>query len=72
MKNKTINLSVWMFFKAVPAALLVVYYGMCAWNGYDPVIRYLHAACLTLAGASGDRFLMQRSTISLMSLRKKI
>lgn len=51
MKNKTINLSVWMFFKAVPAALLVVYYGMCAWNGYDPVIRYLHAICLTLAGA---------------------
>lgn len=51
MKNKTINLSVWMFFKAVPAALLLVYYGMCAWNGYDPVIRYLHAACLTLAGA---------------------
>lgn len=51
MKNKTINLSVWMFFKAIPAALLVVYYGMCAWNGYDPIIRYLHAACLTLAGA---------------------
>ena len=51
MKNKTINLSAWMFFKAIPAALLVVYYGMCAWNGYDPVIRYLHAACLTLAGA---------------------
>ena len=40
-----------MFFKAIPAALLVVYYGMCAWNGYDPIIRYLHAACLTLAGA---------------------
>ena len=51
MKNKTINLSAWMFFKAIPAALLVVYYGMCAWNGYNPVIRYLHAACLTLAGA---------------------
>ena len=51
MKNKTINLSVWMFFKAIPAALLVVYYGMCAWNGYDPIIRYLHAACLTLAVA---------------------
>lgn len=51
MKNKTINLCVWMFFKAVPAALLVVYYGLCAWNGYDPVIRYLHAACLVLAGA---------------------
>ena len=51
MKNKTINLSAWMFFKAIPAALLVVYYGMCAWNGYDPIIRYLHAACLTLAGA---------------------
>lgn len=51
MKNKTINLCVWMFFKAVPAALLVVYYGLCAWDGYDPVIRYLHAACLVLAGA---------------------
>lgn len=51
MKNKTINLSAWMFFKAVPAALLLVYYCMCAWNGYDPVIRYFHAACLTMAGA---------------------
>jgi uncharacterized membrane protein len=51
MKNKTINLSVWMFFKAVPAALLLVYYCMCTWNGYDPVIRYFHAACLTMAGA---------------------
>ena len=40
-----------MFFKAVPAALLLVYYCMCTWNGYDPVIRYFHAACLTMAGA---------------------
>ena len=51
MKNKTINLSAWMFFKAVPAALLLVYYCMCTWKGYDPVIRYFHAACLTMAGA---------------------
>ena len=51
MKNKTINLSAWMFFKIVPAALLLVYYCMCTWNGYDPVIRYFHAACLTMAGA---------------------
>lgn len=51
MKNKTINLSAWMFFKAVPAALLLVYYCMCTWNGYDPVICYFHAACLTMAGA---------------------
>lgn len=50
MKNKTINLSAWMFFKVVPAALLLAYYWMCTWNGYDPVIRYLHAACLTMAG----------------------
>ncbi len=50
MKNKTINLSVWMFFKAIPAVLLLVYYGLCTWNGYDPIIRYLHAACLVLAG----------------------
>lgn len=48
--KKQINLSVWMFFKAAPAVLLLIYYGMCAWNGYDPVIRYLHAACLVLAG----------------------
>lgn len=50
MKNKTINLSAWMFFKAIPAVLLLVYYGLCTWNGYDSIIRYLHAACLTLAG----------------------
>jgi len=51
MKTKTINLSAWMFFKAVPAALLLVYYWMCTWNGYDPVLRYLHAAALTVAAA---------------------
>lgn len=50
MKSKAINLSVWMFFKVVPAALLLAYYWLCTWNGYDPVIRYLHAACLTMAG----------------------
>lgn len=50
MKNKTINLSAWMFFKVVPAALLLVYYWMCTWNGYEPVIRYLHASCLPMAG----------------------
>lgn len=50
MKTKTINLSAWMFFKAVPAALLLAYYAMCTWNGYDPVLRYLHAVCLVLAG----------------------
>ena len=52
MKNKTINLSAWMFFKAIPAVLLLVYYGLCTWNGYDPIIRYLHAACLVLAAVS--------------------
>lgn len=51
MKNKTINLSVWMFFKAVPAALLLAYYWMCTWDGYNPVFRYFHAAALTVAGA---------------------
>ncbi len=30
MKNKTINLSAWMFFKAIPAVLLLV----CIWIVY--------------------------------------
>lgn len=51
MKNKTINLSVWMFLKAVPAALLLLYYWMCTVEGYNPVFRYIHAATLVLAGA---------------------
>lgn len=50
MKNKTINLSVWMFLKAVPAALLLLYYWMCTVEGYNPVFRYIHAATLVLAG----------------------
>ena len=50
MKNKPISLSVWMFLKAVPAALLVFYYGMCTWDGYDPTLRYLQAVSLVLAG----------------------
>lgn len=51
MKNKTINLSVWMFLKAVPAALLLLYYWMCTIEGYDPVLRYFHAVTLVLSGA---------------------
>ena len=43
MKNKSINLSVWMFLKAVPAVLLFIYYSMCTWDGYDPTLRYLQA-----------------------------
>lgn len=50
MKNKPINLSVWMFSKVVPAALLFFYYGMCSWDGYDPTLRYLQAVSLVLAG----------------------
>ena len=50
MKNKPINLSVWMFSKVIPAALLFLYYGMCSWDGYDPTLRYLQAVSLVLAG----------------------
>ena len=50
MKSKPVNLSVWMFLKAVPAALLL-YYWMCTVEGYDPVFRYFHASTLVLAGA---------------------
>ena len=51
MKNKTINLSVWMFLKAIPAALLLIYYWMCTIEGYNPVLRYIHAVTLVKAGA---------------------
>ena len=51
MKNKPISLSVWMFLKAVPAALLVFYYGMCTWDGYDPTLRYL---CLLYTSDAAD------------------
>ena len=51
MKSKPVNLSVWMFLKAVPAALLLLYYWMCTVEGYDPVFRYLHASTLVLAGS---------------------
>lgn len=50
MKSKTVNLSVWMFLKAVPAVLLLLYYWMCTIEGYNPVFRYIHAATLVLAG----------------------
>ena len=50
MKSKPINLSVWMFLKAIPSALLLLYYGMCSWGGYDPTLRYLQAVSLVLAG----------------------
>lgn len=51
MKHKEINLSVWMFLKAVPAGLLFLYYWLCTLEGYNPVLRYLHGATLVLAGA---------------------
>ena len=40
-----------MCLKAVPAALLLLYYWMCTVEGYDPVFRYLHASTLVLPGA---------------------
>lgn len=50
MKNKTINLSAWMFLKTVPAILLLLYYWMCTIDGYHPVFRYAHAVTLVLSG----------------------
>lgn len=49
--KKSINLSVWMFLKAVPAILLLLYYWMCTLEGYAPVFRYIHGVTLILAGA---------------------
>lgn len=49
-KEMKINLSVWMFLKTVPAALLLLYYGMCTIEGYNPIFRYVHAVTLVFAG----------------------
>lgn len=51
MKRKTVNLSVWMFLKTVPAVLLLLYYWMCTIDGYNPVFRYIHVSTLVLSGA---------------------
>ena len=49
MKQKPINLCLWMFLKTIPAALLLLYYWMCTLEGYNPVLRYLHGITLVLA-----------------------
>ena len=48
--KKETNLRAWMFFKAVPAVLLLVYYWLCTVDGYNPIFRYIHASTLVLAG----------------------
>lgn len=49
-KEMKINLSVWMFLKTAPAALLLLYYGMCTIEEYNPIFRYVHAITLVFAG----------------------
>lgn len=48
--KKTTNLRIWMFLKAIPAVLLLLYYWLCTVEGYNPVFRYIHALTLVLAG----------------------
>lgn len=49
-KEMKINLSVWMFLKTAPAALLLLYYRMCTIEEYNPIFRYVHAVTLVFAG----------------------
>lgn len=49
MKAKNINLRAWMFLKSVPAILFLLYYWACTLEGYNPVLRYIHAVTLVLA-----------------------
>ena len=49
MKANSINLSVWMFGKAAPAALFLFYYWACTVAGWTPAFRYVQAVSLVLA-----------------------
>ena len=49
-KTKTINLRAWMFLKSAPAALLLLYYWMCARTDFHTSDLYVQSAVLALAG----------------------
>ena len=49
MKAKTINLRAWMFLKAAPAALLLVYYWMCTREDFRTWYLYLQTAVFAAA-----------------------
>ena len=49
-KTKTINLRAWMFLKIAPAALLLLYYWMCARTDFHASYLYVQSAVLALAG----------------------
>lgn len=49
-KTKTINLRAWMFLKIAPAALLLLYYWMCARTDFHTSYLYAQSAVLALAG----------------------
>ena len=49
-KRKTINLRAWMFLKIVPAAVLLLYYWMCARTDFHTSYLYVQSAVLALAG----------------------
>lgn len=49
-KTKSINLRAWMFLKIAPAALLLLYYWMCARTDFHTSYLYVQPAVLALAG----------------------
>lgn len=49
-KTKTINLRAWMFLKIAPAALLLLYYWMCARTDFHTSYLYVQPVVLALAG----------------------
>lgn len=49
-KTKSINLRAWMFLKIAPAALLLLYYWMCARTDFHASYLYVQSAVLALAG----------------------
>ena len=51
MKNREINLRTWMYLKAVPAALFLVYYWMCTRDHFHPAYVPAQTAVFAIAGA---------------------
>ena len=49
-ETKTISLRAWMFLKIAPAALLLLYYWMCARTDFHASYLYVQSAVLALAG----------------------
>lgn len=50
MKDKKINLKVWMFLKIAPAIFFLLYYWMCTRSDFKPFYRNIQSVVFTITG----------------------